>query len=300
MKLKWANTRQPRALCVEVHGAWVPVEESHRIEESELIEMLENNSPDTPAWEGEPLALQPKSYRDFMLFERHFVQAGRGYIKRYRPGVARIARYFEAATGKTFPPLRPPPLWFKEPIYYMGNHLAFVGNGASIVWPTYTDALDYELELGFFLKRPLRDATPEAGLAAIGGFVVFNDFTARDVQRPEMQSGFGPQKSKSFCSAVSSIVVSADEILQNIDRLEGRVIINEQVVAQCSSDGMQFTLGQAIAHISQSETLYPGEFYATGTWPNGSGLENGHWLQRGDTIRLEIDGVGYIQNVISN
>ena len=300
MKLKWDNFDQPRMLCVEVNGTWGPAEEEHRNEQSELISTMEDNRPRAEIREGEPLAIQPRSYRDFMLFERHFIQAGRGYIKRYRPGIARIARCFEAVLGRTFPPLSPPPLWYKEPIYYMGNHLAFVGDGASIAWPAYTDALDYELELGFFLKRSLRDATPEDGLAAIGGFVVFNDFSARDVQRPEMQSGFGPQKSKSYCSAMSSVVVSADQILPKIDQLEGRVLINGKVVAHCSSAGMHFTLGQAIAHVSQSETLYPGEFYATGTWPNGSGLENGRWLQRGDTIRLEIDGLGHVQNRIGN
>jgi 2-keto-4-pentenoate hydratase/2-oxohepta-3-ene-1,7-dioic acid hydratase in catechol pathway len=60
-----------------------------------------------------------------------------------------------------------------------------------------------------------------------------------------------------------------------------------------------FTLGQALAHVSRSEQLLPGEFFATGTWPNGSGLENGHWLKRGDSVQLTIAGVGTVENVIA-
>ncbi|QCB43288.1 fumarylacetoacetate hydrolase family protein [Sphingomonas sp. PAMC26645] len=300
MKLRWIESDRSARLVVEVGDTWEPVGDVHRDEELELIAAMEGNPPSARSWEGDALALQPRSYRDFMLYERHFVQAGHGYLKRYRPAVARLARGFEAMTGRDFPPLRPPPLWYKEAIYYMSNHLAFVGNGALIGWPSYTDALDYELELGFFLERPLRDATPEEALAAIGGFTVFNDFSARDVQMPEMGSGFGPQKSKSFCSALSSTVVSANVILPDIDRLTGRVIINGDVVAQCSSAGMQHTIGQAVAHVSRSETLHPGEFFATGTWPNGSGMENGHWLKPGDKIRLEIDGVGHLENRVAS
>ena len=89
--------------------------------------------------------------------------------------------------------------------------------------PPYTKALDYELELGFVLAQPLRDASPETAEAAIGGFVVLNDFSARDVQLAEMASGFGPQKAKHFRSAMSKVVVSADEILPRWHDLNGFV-----------------------------------------------------------------------------
>lgn len=284
-------------LVVKGPDDWRPANDSDRASYPDLIAMLEANPPAATA-AGETLAFQPRSYRDFMLFERHYIQAGRGYLRRFSPHVSRLAGSFEALTRRTFPPLRPSPLWYAEPIYYMGNHLAFVGNGAEIAWPSYTNALDYELELGFVLQRSLLDATPEEALAAIGGFAVFNDFSARDVQMSEMRSGFGPQKSKHFRSALASELVSADEVLPVINRLEGRVLINGREVARCGSAEMQFTLGHALAHLSRSERLLPGEFFATGTWPNGSGMENGQWLANGDTIRLEIDGVGTLENVI--
>jgi 2-keto-4-pentenoate hydratase/2-oxohepta-3-ene-1,7-dioic acid hydratase in catechol pathway len=97
---------------------------------------------------------------------------------------------------------------------------------------------------------------------------------------------------------MSSIVVSADEVLPQFEKLRGRVRINGDVVAQCSAENPQFNLGEAIAHASRGGQLLPGEFFGTGTWPNGSGMENGHWLRPGDTIRLEIDGIGSLSNEI--
>lgn len=181
----------------------------------------------------------------------------------------------------------------------MGNHLRFVSDGAEVAWPDYTDALDHGLELGFLLVRPLRDATPEEALAAVGGFVVFNDFSARDVQAPEMRGGFGPRKSKHFCNAISAVVASADEVLPRLGEMRGRVVINGRTVAECSSANPRFSPGEALAHASRGEPLQPGEFFATGTWPNGSGLENGHWPRPGDTIRLEIAGVGALTNTVA-
>ncbi|MCJ2103515.1 fumarylacetoacetate hydrolase family protein [Methylobacterium sp. E-046] len=264
----------------------------------DLVQTLIDCPPQRGAGASSLLPFQPRSYRDFMLYERHYIQAAYGYLRRFRPVVSGIARGFKTVTGRDLPPLRPASLWYHKPIYYMGNHLAFVADGAEIVWPSYTDALDYELELGFFLCRPLLNATPEEAMTAIGGFAVFNDFSARDVQAPEMRSGFGPQKSKHFCNAISSIVVSADEVIDRFDNLRGRVILNEQTVAECASAGARFSLGESLAHVSREERLYAGEFFGTGTWPNGSGLENGHWLKPGDTIRIEIDGVGSLTNKV--
>ena len=71
--------------------------------------------------------------------------------------------------------------------------------------------MDFELEIGFVLKAPLYDASPREALDAIGAFVVVNDFSARDVQRSEMATGLGPQKSKHFASSMSVLAVTADD-----------------------------------------------------------------------------------------
>lgn len=247
---------------------------------------------------GDPKPFTPRSYRDFMLSEAHYINAARNYAKTNRPGAYKIAKLYEKLTGKVFPKLKPSELWYKEPIFYMGGHMNFFGHGEDIVWPDYSSLMDYELELGFVLAKPLYNATPEQAEAAIGGFVVFNDFSARDGQIPEMDSGFGPQKSKHFANAISSEFVTADEILPRINSLTGSVSINGKQVSTVSSAGMQYTLGQALAHVSKGEHLYPGEFFATGTLPGGCGLENGHMLSKGDEISLSIEGIGTLSNKV--
>ncbi|MEW5965339.1 MAG: fumarylacetoacetate hydrolase family protein [Pseudomonadota bacterium] len=253
----------------------------------------------TPISPSQPLLpFAPRSFRDFMLYERHAVDAARGFARRFLPRIAPVARAYEAVTGRDFPAFRPRPLWYRQPIYYMGNHLAFVGDGAPIALPRYTRALDYELELGFVLARPLLDATPAVAEAAIGGFLVVNDFSARDVQLAEMRSGFGPQKAKHFVNAMSALVVSADEVLPRWRELRGWVRINNTLVAEPATAGPHWTLGEALAHVSRGERLHPGELFATGTLPGGSGIERGRLLEPGDTIEIGIHGIGSITNRI--
>jgi 2-keto-4-pentenoate hydratase/2-oxohepta-3-ene-1,7-dioic acid hydratase in catechol pathway len=244
------------------------------------------------------LPFQPLSYRDFMLFEKHAVDAARGYARRFIPLGYAVGSLYERISGKTFPPFRPKKIWYEKPIYYLGNHLNFITSNGEVAFPSYSRALDYELELGALITRPLKNATPAEALSAIGGFVVFNDFSARDVQLPEMKSGFGPSKAKHFINAVSDVIVSADNILPHLESLQAEVRINGKCIVRTSSAGMHHGLGQAIAYASLDEQLYPGEFFATGTLPGGSGMENGHWLKRGDTIELWIDLIGTLSNTI--
>lgn len=244
------------------------------------------------------LPFEPRSFRDFMLYELHATDAARGFVRRFMPRAWPIVRAYEAVLGAPFPALRPHRLWYRQPIYYMGNHLAFVTDGAAIAIPSYTRALDYELEIGFVLARPLFNATPAEAEAAIGGFVVVNDFSARDVQKDEMDSGFGPQKAKHFCNATSAVVVSADEILPKWRDLTGFVRLNGTLVSEPVSNGAKWSLGEALAHASRSERLYPGELFATGTLPGGSGIEGGRLLEAGDTLEIGIEGVGTLTNRI--
>jgi 2-keto-4-pentenoate hydratase/2-oxohepta-3-ene-1,7-dioic acid hydratase in catechol pathway len=244
------------------------------------------------------LPFQPASFRDFMLYEQHVLDASRGLVRRFHPGQYRLVETVEALTRRTFPLLKPKPLFYTQPIYYMSNAMTFVPSGTPIAAPSYTHALDYELEIGFVLARGLFNAAPAQALDAIGAFVVLNDWSARDVQRAEMDSGFGPQKAKHFASSLSEVAVTAAEILPRIGALQGTVSINGSTVSTVSSAGMQHSLGEVLAHASRSEHLRPGELFATGTLPGGSGMETGHWLQPGDAIELSIDGIGHIEHTI--
>lgn len=265
-------------------------------------------SPFRPEWEveraaeagiapgGTALPFEPVSFRDFMAFEDHYVGAARGYVHRFRPAVARVADAAERVTGRRFPAYRLPRLWNAQPIYYMGNARTFVPSGTPVRFPRYSTALDWELELGFVLAAPLLDASPADAEAAIGGFVVLNDFSARDVQIPEQDSGFGPQKAKHFLSSLSATGAPAADVLDQWRSLTATVELNGEVVARPDIASPRWSLGEMLAHASASERLLPGELFATGTLVGGSGMETNTWLSPGDHLTLSIDGVGRIEH----
>lgn len=244
------------------------------------------------------LPFQPLSFRDFMLYEQHVIDASRGMVRRFMPQMAEALAAYEAQTGEPHPELRPKPLWYQKPIYYVGNHLSFIPDGATVPWPPYTQALDYELELGVVIAQPLRNATPEQAEAAIGGFVVVNDFSARDVQYPEMTSGFGPVKAKNFATSMSAVVVTPDEVWPHVDDLTAQVTVNGETWGMGHTAGRRYSLGEMVAYASLGESLRPGELLATGTIPGCSGMETGHWLSPGDEIVLSLDRVGTLRNTI--
>ncbi|CAN3130272.1 fumarylacetoacetate hydrolase family protein [Mycobacterium sp. smrl_JER01] len=248
---------------------------------------------------GYVLPFAPASFRDFMLYEDHATDAARGLVRRFHPGQSRAAETIEKLTRTPFPLFKPKRLFYRQPIYYMSNHLSFVPTGTPVAFPSYSTALDYELELGFVLKAPLYNATAEEALAAIGAFVVVNDFSARDVQRAEMATGLGPQKAKHFLSSMSAVAVTADEILPRIDALTGTVAVNGITVSRVCSRGMRWSVGDVLAHASRDEQLYPGELFATGTLPGGSGMETGNWLRPGDDLTLTLDQIGDITHTIT-
>lgn len=244
------------------------------------------------------LPVVPASFRDFMLYEAHAIAAARGMAKRFMPRAYRLARFYEVLVRKPFPRFRPHALSHRQPIYYMSGHLNMLSNDAEIPWPSYSGLLDYEVEIGAILARPLRNARPEDVAPALAGFVVLNDISARDVQIAEMRSGFGPQKSKHFASAMSCEIVTPDEILPRLDALEGSVQINGRKVAEVSSAGARFSLLEAIAHASHCETLHPGELFGSGTLPGGAGIENGALVSPGDRLTLTIDGIAELTGIV--
>jgi 2-keto-4-pentenoate hydratase/2-oxohepta-3-ene-1,7-dioic acid hydratase in catechol pathway len=245
------------------------------------------------------LPFQPVSVRDFSLSERHNIDAAHGYARRFMPGAARLAAAVEAVTRRPLPAMRPNRLWYAQPIYYLNNPMTFVPSGTAVEFPSYSQALDYELQLAFVIGEPLRDAAPAGAERAIAAFVVMCDFSARDVQIPEMRSGMGPQKAKHFLSSMATVAVSADEVLSHWRELRGTVTINGETVARPHTAGARYGLGDMLAHASASEQLVPGEMFSIGALAAGSGMEISHWLGHGDTLELDLAGVGRISHQIS-
>ncbi|WP_207301115.1 fumarylacetoacetate hydrolase family protein [Aquabacterium lacunae] len=280
-------------------GGWRPASQQEALAWAFLPPPAPDAVPDS-AWQPGALALpfQPRSFRDASLYALHWEQASRGYVRRFLPAAWPFTRAYEKLTGRTFPAFKPHPLARQQPVYYLGNPLSFLPSGQPLRWPGFSQALDYELELGAVLARPLRNATPDEALAAIGGFVLVNDWSCRDIQRAEMATGLGPQKSKHFGSSMSAEIVPAGEVLDRIERLQGVVEIDGRVVARCSTAGMLHHWGRTLSFLSQDETLLPGELVATGTLPHGTGMENGHWLRPGQRLHLRLEGVGEVHHEI--
>jgi 2-keto-4-pentenoate hydratase/2-oxohepta-3-ene-1,7-dioic acid hydratase in catechol pathway len=245
------------------------------------------------------LPFTPLSFRDCLLSETHNVDAARGMINAFYPATARITNTFEKLTRRTFPGFLPKKLFYRQPIYYMSNALTIVPTGAPVSFPSYTTALDFELEVGFVLDKPLLDATAAQAREAIGAFVLLNDFSARDVQRDEMNTGLGPQKSKHFLTSLSDTAVTADEILPRLGELTGSVTINGDTVSTVDYSGLQWSAEEALMHFSRDEQLLPGELIGLGTLAGGSGMETGRWLKPGDALRLELDGIGVVEHRIT-
>ena len=241
-------------------------------------------------------AFEPRSLRCFSVYEEHNVAAARTLVKRFwpKPAAKAVAAY-ERVTRRTFPALKPGGSFFSEPSFYVGNHTAVIGDGEELPWPSHTEYLDFELELGFVLADEVADATASEGEAAIGGFFVVNDWSARDVQAHEYREGmFGPAvKSKSFATGIGPDAV---DVRDRWDSLAATVRVNGEVWSETSTAGAVHSPGELVAVASRGERLGPGDAFAMGTVPRGCGLELDRWLRPGDEVQLEIEGVGSLTN----
>jgi 2-keto-4-pentenoate hydratase/2-oxohepta-3-ene-1,7-dioic acid hydratase in catechol pathway len=219
---------------------------------------------------------RPRVLRDFLTFEGHMKQAFK-------------------ALGRTDPIS---PLWYEVPAYYKGDPDTVVGPEADVPVPRYCQQFDYELELAMVVGRRGKDIAKADASSYIAGYTIWNDFSARDQQMKEGPLGMGPGKAKDFDAgnAVGPYLVTADEI--DVDNLRMIARVNGEVWTDATSGGRQFSFPDLVVHVSQSQTIYPGELWGSGTVTGGSGLELGRWLHPGDVIELEIEGIGVLRNRI--
>ena len=245
------------------------------------------------------LPFAPVSFRDCALWERHMIDAARGVLRLTAPRLSRLVAGYERITGRVFPRLRPGALWYEQPVYYRGDPLTVVADGELLRWPAYAQALDYELEIAVVLAQPLGDVGPEQALAAVGGFVVLNDVSARDLQYREMTEGrLGVPRTKDFATALGPTVVTADEVLPELHRLTGLVRVNGEIWSRGTSADMRHDLGEVLAFISRGQGLHPGDLIGLGTLPGCSGVELDRWLSPGDVVECEITQLGTVRNPV--
>jgi fumarylacetoacetate (FAA) hydrolase len=205
--------------------------------------------------------LFPPSVRDFYAFEQH--------VK-----TARAARGLEV-----------PAEWYEQPVFYFSNPAAIFGPDDVISYPEGTEELDYELEVAAVIGAE----------GQIGGFTIMNDWSARDLQRKEMRVGLGPAKGKDFATSIGPLVVTADELG---DEMIARVNGEERSRGRLSD--MYFSWEGLREQAARNTVLRPGDILGSGTVGTGCILElgDGRWLQPGDVVELEVEGIGVLRNTV--
>lgn len=232
---------------------------------------------------GVPL-LRPPSFRDFYAFERH---VGTMWQRR----------------GEEIPEA-----WYRLPIFYFSNVSELRGPGEAVWAPRGSKELDYELEVGAVIDTPVRDLPEERGEEAIGGYVILNDWSARDLQREETTVRLGPAKGKDFATSIGPWLVTPDELADRcapgstmpdltmtatIRTADGRVIETSRGSLASAHHGF----GAMVARASADVRLRPGDILGTGTVGGGCLLEIregtlDRYLEPGDEITLEVERLG--------
>jgi 2-keto-4-pentenoate hydratase/2-oxohepta-3-ene-1,7-dioic acid hydratase in catechol pathway len=217
---------------------------------------------------------RPLSIRDCLTFEQH---AKSGWARRG---------------------LELPKLWYEIPIHYRTTHTNVCGPNDPILWPSYSEKLDYELEIAVCIGKYGKNISSDKAAEYIAGYTIFNDISARDIQAKEMELRLGPSKGKNFENAniMGPCLVTPDELDVNNLRMMAR--INNEVWSDGNSRDMYFKFPDLIAYLSKDEPIYPGEFICSGTVGSGCGLEHGKWLKPGDVVELEIEGIGILKNKV--
>lgn len=214
---------------------------------------------------------EPPSVRDFYAFEGH------------------VAAGWRRRGGDV------PPEWYEAPAFYFSNPASIHGPGQAVRRPAATEMLDFELEIAAVVGAD----------DAIAGFMLFNDWSARDVQRREMAVGLGPAKGKDFAITVGPWLVTPDELPYRDGRLEleAAVSVNGVEVSRTSAAEQHWSWPQIVAHAARDTHLRAGELIGSGTLNRGCLLELGplhgeRWLEPGDTVVIEADGLGRLETPI--
>ena len=183
-----------------------------------------------------------------------------------------------------------------SPMLFAKWQTCLIGNGEPIVLPTFSDKVDFEAELGVVIGRAARAVGVDDALDVIAGYLCANDVSARDLQRADKQ--YSRAKSLDTFGPIGPRLVPAAEI-PDPQRLRIRSILNGQVMQDSNTANMVFSVRELIAFISEGITLEPGDLIVTGT-PAGVGLARDPqvFLQPGDTISVEIDGLGELTNPV--
>lgn len=230
-----------------------------------------------------PPVLRPPTIRDGYGFERH------------------VRTMWERRGGEV------PEAWYRLPVFYFSNVSEIRGPDDPVWAPRHCLELDYELEVAALIDTPATDLTPDTAEAAIGGYTIFNDWSARDLQRDETAVRLGPAKGKDFASSFGPWLVTPDELE---DARSGR---GYDLAMTASVNGVETSRGRwsdavhgladLAARASADVHLRPGDLLGSGTVGGGCLLEIrestlGRYLEPGDEVILAVERLGSLRTPI--
>jgi len=213
------------------------------------------------------------------------------------------------------------PEFDQYPIFYFTNHLAIQGPGAIHCMPDHFNKLDFELEVAIVTAKKGRNFTAAQADDYIAGFMIMNDMSARTLQMEEMLLNLGPAKGKDFSTVIGPMLVTPDELeaykisakpnhTGNNYNLKMTCKVNGIQVSEGNVGDMDWTFAEILERCAYGVDIHPGEVIGSGTVGtgcflelNGTGLLNNpsftpQWLQPGDVVEMEIEGLGKLTNTI--
>ncbi len=230
-----------------------------------------------------PPILRPTSLRDFYAFEGH------------------VKTMWQRRGGEV------PETWYRLPVFYFSNASEIRGPDDPIWCPAASQELDYELEVAALIDTPALDLSPDRAEEAIGGYTIFDDWSARDLQREETVVRLGPAKGKDFASSFGPWLVTPDE-LADARRGTGydlamTATVNGIETSRGRWSDAQFSFGDMLARASADVHLRPGDLIGSGTVGTGCLLEVrdqtlGRYLQPGDEVVLAVERLGSLRNPV--
>lgn len=183
------------------------------------------------------------------------------------------------------------------PVTFLRTTTSLLGHGEPLVVPRVSEQLDYEAELAVVIGKGGRNIAKEDALAHVAGYACFNDASIRDYQLKSHQwtvgknfdatGGFGPD------------LVTADELPPGGSGLSIRTVVGDEVLQSANTRDMIFDVAETIATLSVAMSFEPGDVLVMGT-PGGVGLARKpqRWLRPGETVRIEIEKIGTLSNVV--
>jgi fumarylacetoacetate (FAA) hydrolase len=207
------------------------------------------------------------------------------------------------------------------PIFYFTNHNAIQGPGEIPCMPDHFKRLDFELEAAIVVCKKGRNIKASEADSYIGGYMIMNDMSARTLQMEEMLLNLGPAKGKDFSTVIGPMLVTPDELeafkvpakpnhTGNAYNLKMSCKVNGVQVSEGNMGDMDWTFAEILERCAYGVDILPGDVIGSGTVGTGCFLElNGtgklndpnykeQWLQDGDVVEMEIDGLGHLSNTI--